>query len=352
MKNYSNFEVDKLKFNRKQEIVKRNDHVNRGGLTNACNVNPELTPMNRVLIGEKDTNWYHEFELRYNELDHYKNGDNRALRKDAVILLEGLAYMSHDAMQFVDLDEWVAAEVEWVQKKYGKENVIHAVLHVDESTWHIHFAILPVLDGRFCAKEINGGPSAFRKLQDEHAKEMARFGLRRGLRAGANRMQYQDMHHLYDKTMSSVTDLPMPEQGESIEEYRNRVNEMYRGVQISRNALKIENDKLQKIRDYAHELEDKVDALMEQIRNLFEEIKKLRHRKIGKLFVENILAAIEHHPDRQTINEGIGILEEYLSPWHEAGKEFVTEPLIDEPELEAPNSTEGDEDSTEDFEIR
>lgn len=362
MKKYANFDIAKLKLNKRQEIRKRNDHVNRGELTHACNVNPELSSQNKVLVGEENANWFHLFELRYNELEYYRDPKNKAIRKDAVIILEGVATMSHDAMDTIDIDAWAQAEVEWVQKKYGKNNVVHAVLHMDEAgAYHIHFAILPIIDGHFCAKEINGGPHNFQKLQDEHAEAMKPFGLRRGLRAGS-RMEYMDVKHLYNETMEieEVKDLPEMEQGESFEEYWERANELYRGVQLNRNALKIENNRLQKLREYAHELEVKVKALMEQI-------KKLRERRIGRLFIENILAGLEFYQNheqpegRKLAKDFVEAFEVNFTEWHEEGKRHMTEPLIDEPEIEdfwfdyidcAGNSTEGDDDSTEDLENR
>ena len=37
-------------------------------------------------------------------------------------------------------------------ERYGKENVVSAVVHLDESTPHLHFNLMPVTDGRLCAK--------------------------------------------------------------------------------------------------------------------------------------------------------------------------------------------------------
>ncbi|EQC3668053.1 MobV family relaxase, partial [Campylobacter jejuni] len=40
-------------------------------------------------------------------------------------------------------------------EKYGKENVISAMVHKDETTPHLHLLIVPLTkDGRLCAKEL------------------------------------------------------------------------------------------------------------------------------------------------------------------------------------------------------
>ena len=36
------------------------------------------------------------------------------------------------------LDEWCRDSVEWMKRTYGSENVVSAVLHMDEETPHIH----------------------------------------------------------------------------------------------------------------------------------------------------------------------------------------------------------------------
>ena len=43
---------------------------------------------------------------------------------------------------------------EFFAEHYGKENVVSAVVHLDESTPHLHFNLMPVTDGRLCAKEL------------------------------------------------------------------------------------------------------------------------------------------------------------------------------------------------------
>lgn len=69
---------------------------------------------------------------------------------------------------------------EFFAERYGKENVVSAVVHLDESTPHLHLNLMPVTDGRLCAKELFD-PSALRELQTDFYEVVGKkHGLKRG----------------------------------------------------------------------------------------------------------------------------------------------------------------------------
>ena len=43
------------------------------------------------------------------------------------------------------LDEWCKDNIDWLRKTYGTDNVVSAVLHMDEETTHIHATIVPIV---------------------------------------------------------------------------------------------------------------------------------------------------------------------------------------------------------------
>lgn len=58
----------------------------------------------------------------------------------------------------------------------GRENVVSAMVHMDEKTPHMHFLHVPVTpDGRLCAKDIYT-KAALRKLQDELPRHLQNRG--------------------------------------------------------------------------------------------------------------------------------------------------------------------------------
>ena len=69
---------------------------------------------------------------------------------------------------------------EFFSERYGKENVVSAVVHLDESTPHLHFNLMPVTNGRLCAKELFDR-AALRELQTNFYEVVGKkYGLKRG----------------------------------------------------------------------------------------------------------------------------------------------------------------------------
>ena len=69
---------------------------------------------------------------------------------------------------------------EFFAERYGKENIVSATVHLDESTPHLHFNLMPVTGGRLCAKELFDR-TALRELQtDFHEVVGKKYGLKRG----------------------------------------------------------------------------------------------------------------------------------------------------------------------------
>ena len=44
--------------------------------------------------------------------------------------------------------------LDYFAERYGEENIISAVVHIDETTPHLHLNLIPIADGRLCAKTL------------------------------------------------------------------------------------------------------------------------------------------------------------------------------------------------------
>ena len=65
-------------------------------------------------------------------------------------------------------------------EKYGKENIISAVVHKDETTPHLHLNLIPINSDRLCAKDLFC-PKNLRILQTEIYENVGKkYGLERG----------------------------------------------------------------------------------------------------------------------------------------------------------------------------
>lgn len=75
----------------------------------------------------------------------------RKIRKDQVCCIEIRLSASPEAMAEIiaqgRLMDWCRESVKWAQREHGKENIVSAVLHMDEETPHLHVSLVPVVQG-------------------------------------------------------------------------------------------------------------------------------------------------------------------------------------------------------------
>ena len=79
-----------------------------------------------------------------------------------------------------DIDAFFFECTDFFAERYGKENIISAVVHLDETTPHLHLNLMPILEGRPCAKKLFDR-KALVALQTDLYKEVGmHWGLERG----------------------------------------------------------------------------------------------------------------------------------------------------------------------------
>lgn len=337
-KNYAILRTIKLNRSKPQEIKKRCEHVNRVDF--AENVNKELSHLNKCVMGEENSDWFQLFKTRYKELEHYKNPNSRKLFTNAVVGIEALATMSHSAASKIDIEAWVDASNKWMQDYFGKENVLHGVLHLDEATPHIHYFVTPIKDGKFNAREIMGGREAYSERQTEYAKSVESLGLKRGLKRGY-RAEHQEITQMY-ATRQNITDLPEVDNNETAVEYRKRMNSEHRGLQARIKYLEQENKDLKITQDYASDLEKEKDILQGDYNQLKDRNKRLEHnfkyRRLGPYLVEDLIYTTEKYEDKDVIEnmlEGIKPLSDWGMQYNdridrEGQQKGTTDIVIDE----------------------
>jgi len=134
-------------------------------------------------------------------------GITRKITANQVRVVRGILSGTHEDIKQIEsdgkLDEWCADNLDWLKKTFGAENVVSAVLHMDEKTPHIHASIVPIVTGerrkakleqsktgrkyktksvnapRLCADDVTARDK-LKLYQDTYAEAMNRYGLQRG----------------------------------------------------------------------------------------------------------------------------------------------------------------------------
>lgn len=109
----------------------------------------------------------------------------RKIRCDAPVAIEYMITASPEAMARLSKQEqerYFAECLSFVEARHGVGNRLSAVLHLDETTPHLHMLVFPEREGRLDAKSFFKLP-ALTALQDEFAIKVGKqFGLERGVR--------------------------------------------------------------------------------------------------------------------------------------------------------------------------
>ena len=171
------------------------------------NAMPELTYLNEELV-EFPEGVADRTEAINHWLEHA--GLTRKIGTNQVrVIRVMLTGTQEDMLRIVQegrLKAWCADNLEWLRRTFGAENVVSAVLHMDEATPHIHAAVVPIVTGerrkvrkektdetgkrkyrtkstarpRLCADDVMSRIK-LKEYQDTYAAAMAKYGLQRGI---------------------------------------------------------------------------------------------------------------------------------------------------------------------------
>ena len=107
------------------------------------------------------------------------NPENKALRKDAIVLCSVMVSASSDFFQGKSPEAvraYFTACHEYLCSQYGRENCTGAYVHIDETTPHMHWTFVPLTqDLRLSSKEVNARKNLL-KLQSDMPKYLQQCG--------------------------------------------------------------------------------------------------------------------------------------------------------------------------------
>lgn len=126
----------------------------------------------------------HSLETYNSCFDALKNAIPEKRRSNAVLCIEHLitASPTWSGWGTKKEEEFFKKSLEFLNKKYGKENVIACSIHRDETTPHLIVYVVPIDEkGGLNAKKWLGGRSKLSQTQTEFANHVKELGLERGL---------------------------------------------------------------------------------------------------------------------------------------------------------------------------
>lgn len=195
------------------------------------NASPERTCLNEELVEFPEEVADRTEAISY-RLEHA--GLTRKIGTNQVRVIRVMLTGSHDAMKRIEeegrLPEWCADNLAWLRETFGTENVVSAVVHRDESTPHIHAAVVPIVTGerrkartvpsetpgkrhyrpksaarpRLCADDVMSRVR-LKQYQDTYAAAMSKYGLERGI--DGSEARHITTQEFYRQTIAQQQDL-------------------------------------------------------------------------------------------------------------------------------------------------
>jgi uncharacterized coiled-coil DUF342 family protein len=233
----------------------------------------------------------------------------KAIRKDAVKLVSALFTSDNDFFQGkppYEQRKYLEDCYAWACERWGKDNIISAVVHMDEQTPHLHIEFVPLTaDGRLSAYNVLGGRVDLQRMQDNFYSKVGKpWGLERGERAdfedpkSSKPRKHLETAALKQKTVAEVKKLEdkrdkLSEECIQIAEKRTETARKHTEISMEyitlsekKNAL---NDEIRGLQNQKNKISDKLDdtnaeydVAVGQLRNVLD--KKARASEIHKIF--------------------------------------------------------------------
>lgn len=147
--------------------------------------------------------------FNYKIKDILKNGykNNKAIRKDAAIMVGTLVSSDKeffDGLKEEDQRKYFEESYLYFKQRYGENNIISAVVHMDETTPHMHLYSVPLTsDGRLSGKEVISR-ATLREIQEELPERLQSKGfvIERGVE-GSN-VRHKDTLNFKKETVNNL----------------------------------------------------------------------------------------------------------------------------------------------------
>lgn len=280
------------------------------------NADPTRTHLNRELVRFPDG-----VQSRTEAIQHRLDTANlkRKIGKNQVRAIRALLTGSPEDMKHIQtqgrLDDWCNDNLKWLHDTFGKENVVSAVLHMDETTPHIHATLIPIVTGerrkartkqpdgkrkyrkndssanRLCADDVMTRVN-LKAYQDSYAQCMQRYGLKRGIDGSeakhmTNSQYYRDLLNQSESIQEDIKNLSA--EREQAEKELSQIKREIKTKELKNEVVNVTAKAVKCVGSLfdnkeVRQKEEEIKALTDENHNLKQEISRLNNhiQKIEK----------------------------------------------------------------------
>lgn len=261
------------------------------------NIKPDRTKDN-IFLKPKDDRTYGE---RVDDRLEAGYRGAKAIRKDAVKMVEATVQLGGDITKESEETQIEALKeaYEELKEMYGEENIISAVIHVDETTPHLHCDFVPLTKrGNLSAKDVIGDKKKMRRTQEKFLEAMQeRVPRAKFARLEPEKAQFNGLDQkLYEKMTASIKEREdklcdredyIEDQEIKLENKEEQLNQLKETLEAKENEIRARERQVEKDEDGI--VFDR-DALMDKEQRLAERTQELREQEEAIAETANKLA--------------------------------------------------------------
>ncbi|PEO07861.1 MobV family relaxase [Bacillus toyonensis] len=180
---------------------------------------------------------------------------NRAIRKDAVVMCEFVVTSDREFFDVLDMIDPAQQKVffkeaySFLKNRYGEQNIVHAAVHLDEKTPHMHVGMVPVTEeNKLSAKQIFNRKELVSLQDDFHAHMVEKgFYLERGVSSDKKHVEMRKFKAMTAKEEIKALEKEMGQclqkkevVNKQMEQLESRLNQLQNAVKLTNKVDKIE----------------------------------------------------------------------------------------------------------------
>lgn len=175
-------------------------------------IDPEKTHLNYELT-DRDRSIPYDRQIK-----QYINDNKiskRALRKDAVLCNEWIITSDKaffENMSSDQIKDFFETAKNFFAERYGNSNIAYAMVHLDESTPHMHLGLVPMQNGKLSSKSLFGSRDQLKEIQEAFPRYLNEHGynLQRGESDSKKKhletAEFKEKQRLLDDTDKKIVD--------------------------------------------------------------------------------------------------------------------------------------------------
>ena len=222
------------------------------------------TVVNIIFGGSRER--MREMAFGSQEVDFEKGADNAAIRRQP------------------EIEQWAKDIYDFVCGKWGEENIVSFIVHLDEQNPHIHCSLLPLdKDNKFAFKKLFSGKDKLEfkmrtlALHDELAKVNEKWGLGRGASVSETNARHRSTEEYRRWLSSECSTLE-----EDIDNHRKSLSELQKEIAIAEKKAKSFSTMIANLTTEKENIEHQLATLRDWLES-GEEDSEVLARKIGNL---------------------------------------------------------------------